>query len=228
MRCRLKDALAGRTTPDDFAPGVWDSWNATTPAAQRDDGLATDAALLERPRRGHHPGRAQRLREIHGADDARLHPVRRHAARRARLPHSDLEVTRDPGVTIARQAAELVVDNLGLAARFTANPTGDTTVTAATTQAATRLHRRPDARHHHVRYRLGRRRRKSRASRRSVRPPRLRKVGSGAPASWRTQSCARSTPRGQRAGTGTRTPNRPITRQHVRRPSDVGGCRNRL
>ena len=29
----------------------------------------------------------------------------------------------------------------------------------------------------------------------------------------------------QRAGTGTRTPNRPITRQHRRRPSDVGRCR---
>src|SRR3954453_10216923 len=45
---RLEDALAGQDTPDDFAPGVWDTWNAKTPAAQRDDALAADAALLAR------------------------------------------------------------------------------------------------------------------------------------------------------------------------------------
>ena len=45
---RLEDALAGQGTPDDFAPGVWDTWNAKSPAAQRDDTLAADAALLAR------------------------------------------------------------------------------------------------------------------------------------------------------------------------------------
>jgi uncharacterized protein (TIGR03083 family) len=45
---RLEDVLAGAPTPDDFAPGVWDEWNAKTPGAQRDDALAADAALLAR------------------------------------------------------------------------------------------------------------------------------------------------------------------------------------
>src|SRR4051794_41733676 len=45
---RLEDALAGRDTPDDFAPAVWDTWNAKGPVAQRDDALAADAALLAR------------------------------------------------------------------------------------------------------------------------------------------------------------------------------------
>jgi hypothetical protein len=30
---RLEDALAGRNTPEDFPPGVWDAWNAKSPVA---------------------------------------------------------------------------------------------------------------------------------------------------------------------------------------------------
>src|SRR3954465_10067097 len=53
---RLEDALAGQNTPDDFAPGVWDSWNAKSPVAQRDDALAADAELLARIQAGHAAG----------------------------------------------------------------------------------------------------------------------------------------------------------------------------
>src|SRR5207302_3635876 len=49
MQRRLDDALAGRETPDDAAPAVWDTWNAKTPVAKRDDALSADAALLARP-----------------------------------------------------------------------------------------------------------------------------------------------------------------------------------
>ena len=31
--------------PDDFAPSVWEEWNAKSPRAQVDDALAADAAL---------------------------------------------------------------------------------------------------------------------------------------------------------------------------------------
>jgi len=34
--------------PHDFAPGVWDTWNAKNPLAQRDEALAADAGLLAR------------------------------------------------------------------------------------------------------------------------------------------------------------------------------------
>ena len=33
--------------PDDFAPKVWDEWNAKSPRAQADDSLAVDHRLLE-------------------------------------------------------------------------------------------------------------------------------------------------------------------------------------
>src|ERR1700733_12517221 len=46
-RRRLEDTLAGRDTPDDFAPSVWDEWNAKTPRAKADDALAVDPALFE-------------------------------------------------------------------------------------------------------------------------------------------------------------------------------------
>jgi hypothetical protein len=45
---RIDDMLAGKTTPDDFAPSVWDEWNAKSPSAQAADGLEADRALLER------------------------------------------------------------------------------------------------------------------------------------------------------------------------------------
>jgi uncharacterized protein (TIGR03083 family) len=48
MARQLEDALAGHATRGDFAPSVWDTWNAKSPAAQRDDALAADAALLAR------------------------------------------------------------------------------------------------------------------------------------------------------------------------------------
>ena len=45
---RLDDGLAGRPFPDDFAPGVWDTWNAKPARAMADDALVSDAALVER------------------------------------------------------------------------------------------------------------------------------------------------------------------------------------
>src|SRR4051794_25174680 len=45
---RLDDVVGGRVTPDDYAPSVWDEWNAKSPTTKRDDALAADAALLAR------------------------------------------------------------------------------------------------------------------------------------------------------------------------------------
>jgi uncharacterized protein (TIGR03083 family) len=134
MRRRLEDALSGAATPDEFASGVWDSWNTKAPSAQRDDALAADAALLTRLE-------AVPLAEREEFSFA-MGPmtlgfeafvgmrVNEHAF------HTwDVEVARDPAATIPAQVAELVVDNLELIARFTGRPTGDTTtVTVATTQ----------------------------------------------------------------------------------------------
>ena len=45
---RPDDQRAGRDTPDDAAPAVWEEWNAKSPRAQVDDGLAADAAFLRK------------------------------------------------------------------------------------------------------------------------------------------------------------------------------------
>jgi uncharacterized protein (TIGR03083 family) len=130
---RLEDTLASQQTPDDFAPGVWDTWNAKSPLAQRADALAADAELLDRI--------AAVTSDERDSFTSAMGPMtlgfgefvgmrlNEHAF------HTwDIEVTTNPAATIAAPAAALVVDNLDLIARFTAKPTGDiTSITVATT-----------------------------------------------------------------------------------------------
>src|SRR3954451_21997538 len=133
MQRRLEDGLAGQDTPDDFAPGVWDTWNAKSPVAQRDDALAADAALLARI-------------EAVPPDDrntftSAMGPMTLGFAQFVGMrlnEHAfhtwDIEVVANPAATIPVPVAALVVDNLDLVARFTGRPTGDiTTITVATT-----------------------------------------------------------------------------------------------
>ncbi len=130
---RLEDTLAGRATPDDFAPGVWDTWNAKTPAAQRDAALATDADLLARidavtPEQ--RSGFASAMGPLtFGFTEFVAMRLNEHAF------HTwDIEVAGNPAAILPAAVAASVVDNLGLVARFTARPTGDTTtITVATT-----------------------------------------------------------------------------------------------
>jgi uncharacterized protein (TIGR03083 family) len=131
---RLEDVLAGLPTPDDFAPGVWDEWNAKTPVAQRDDALGADAALLARLE-AVTPEEAGRLVFVMGPmalDFAGFVGMRlnEHV-----LHVWDIAVVGDPAAMLPQQAVELVVDNLELIARFTGTPTGDTTtITVVTTE----------------------------------------------------------------------------------------------
>jgi uncharacterized protein (TIGR03083 family) len=133
---RLEDTLAGQDTPDDFAPGVWDAWNAKSPGAQRDDALVADAALLAR------------LGAVEADDRDRftstMGPITLDFAQfvGTRLnEHAfhtwDIEVVANPIATLPEQVTALVADNLELVARFTARPTGQsTTITVATTTPA--------------------------------------------------------------------------------------------
>src|SRR5215212_6738707 len=140
MQRRLEDALAGQDTPDDFAPGVWDTWNAKSPVAQRDDALAADAALLARI-------------EAVPADErnaftSAMGPMTLGFAQFVGMrlnEHAfhtwDIEVAADPAATIPAPVAALVLDNLELVARFTGKPTGDTTtITVATTDPERGFH----------------------------------------------------------------------------------------
>ncbi len=133
MRRRLDDALAGYATPDQFAPSVWDEWNAKTPRAQADDALVEDERLLEA------------LDALPDDDRARLEfpmgPVKLDFDRAVAMrlnEHAihtwDIEVVLDDGAYLPPDVAAVVIDNLELIARFVARPTGVTrTVRVGTT-----------------------------------------------------------------------------------------------
>jgi uncharacterized protein (TIGR03083 family) len=137
MQRRLEDALAGQDTPDDFAPGVWSSWNAKGPVEQRDDALAADAALLARieavpPEERNTFTSAMGPMTLGFAQFVGMR-LNEHAF------HTwDIEVVADPAATIPEPVAALVVDNLDLVARFTGKPSGDTTTIRVATTAPER------------------------------------------------------------------------------------------
>jgi uncharacterized protein (TIGR03083 family) len=123
MERRLADALADRSTPDDFAPSVWDEWNAKQSRAKADDALMADRALLERldgltdaERAAFRFAMGPIMVDFDGFVGLRLNE---HA-----LHTWDIEVALDPDARLQADAAALVVDNLGLIARYTGRPTG--------------------------------------------------------------------------------------------------------
>ncbi len=137
MQRRLEDSLAGQSTPNDYAPGVWDSWNAKTPAAQRADALVADAALLARidatttaERNRFALAMGPMTMDFPQFVGMRLNEHAFHTW--------DIEVAIDRTAAIPAQVAALVVDNLELIARFTGKPTGDTAVITVVTTAPQR------------------------------------------------------------------------------------------
>ena len=121
---RLDDGLAGRETPDDFAPTVWAEWDAKSPRAMVDDGLAADAALLARLEGLDDAERAQvsfsmgpLLFDFEGFVGLRVNE---------HVVHTwDVEVALDPTAVLPAEATALLVDQLGLIAGFTARPAGE-------------------------------------------------------------------------------------------------------
>jgi uncharacterized protein (TIGR03083 family) len=120
---RLEDVQTGADMPDDFAPSVWDAWNAKTPRAQADDALVADEAVT------------QALEAIAPADRESLNfpmgPLSLGFNEFAGLRlnehvfHTwDVAVVLDHGARLPRDATALVVDNLGLIARFSGRHEG--------------------------------------------------------------------------------------------------------
>lgn len=139
LRRRLEDALARRSTPDDFAPSVWGGWDAKSPRAQADDALVEDEGLLEA------------FEALPGVDRTRLAvsmgPVTLdfdHVVALRLNEHAfhtwDIEVVFDDDAHLPADAAAVVVDNLEMIARFTARPTGEErTVRVGTTDPVRRF-----------------------------------------------------------------------------------------
>ena len=129
---RMDDALAGQDTPDDFAPGVWDTWNAKGPVAQRDDALAADAALLARIE-AVPPDARNTFTSAMGPMTLGFGQFVGMRLNEHAFHTWDIEVVANPSATIPVPVAALVVDNLELVARFTGKPSGDTTTIAVAT-----------------------------------------------------------------------------------------------
>jgi len=134
---RMDDALAGEAMPDDFAPTVWESWNAKSARAMADDSLEADRALIERleslsdaDRGGFRLEMGPLTFDFDGFVAIRLNEHAFHTW--------DIEVALDPTATIPVDVAALVVDNLELVARFTAKPTGSTKAVIVETTTPTR------------------------------------------------------------------------------------------
>ena len=123
QRRRLEDALAGLETPEDFAPSVWDEWNAKRARDKAADALVVDESVLEALESVSAAYRA-RLRFALGPlslgfDEYAGLRLNEHA-----LHTWDIEVVFDETAHLPHEAAAVVVDNLGLTARFTGRPAG--------------------------------------------------------------------------------------------------------
>jgi uncharacterized protein (TIGR03083 family) len=147
MARRVDDELAGEPTPDDFAPSVWDTWNAKSPGAQRDDGLAADEGLLQRLETTPDERRAT-LQFAMGPLNLDFGSFVGMRLNEHAFHTWDIEVVGNPAAVLPGTVAECVVDNLSLIARFTAKPPGTTRVVVVRTDEPRRgftLSLSPDA-----------------------------------------------------------------------------------
>ena len=176
MRRNLEDVLAGRTTPDDFAPSVWDEWNKKSARVKADDALVTDEAVTE-ALEAVSPGDRTRVAFPMGPitldfDHAVAMRLNEHAF------HTwDVEVVFDDGARLPHDATAVVVDNLELRGQADRCDALDRRPHLG---AGARLHRGPVDGQRGVRRGHGRVRTRSGAARRGVQPPRLRPARPGA------------------------------------------------
>jgi uncharacterized protein (TIGR03083 family) len=132
MRQGVQDAAAGSTTPEGFNQSVWDEWNAKAPRAQADDALVADAALLQTLESMDESDRAGLSFPLGplslGFDEVVGMRLNEHAF------HTwDIAVSLDATTPLPADAAALVVDNLGLIARFSGRPDGEERTVAVRT-----------------------------------------------------------------------------------------------
>lgn len=136
MSRRIMDGRAGRQVPDDFAPSVWDTWNAKSPRQKAVDALAVDHDLVE-----DFAGVPDTERSTFstsfgpltvGFDELVGFRLNEHT-----LHTWDVEVALEPAATLHSEQTAFVIDHLALIARFTAKPTGALrTVAVRTTDPA--------------------------------------------------------------------------------------------
>jgi uncharacterized protein (TIGR03083 family) len=132
----LDDQVAGTATPEDFNQQVWAEWDAKSPRAKLDHGLAADAALTARMESTSAEDRSRVLVEMGPMqlDWGSLIGMR---LSEHLLHEWDVAVALDPAATLADDGTAFVVDRLEMIARYAAKPAGPhRTITVATTAPA--------------------------------------------------------------------------------------------
>jgi len=128
----VADTLSGARTPDDFNATVWAEWNAKSPRAKTNDGLAVIEAFtagLEAVTQTDRKRFALEMGPLELDWDAAVGMRLNEQV----LHEWDIAVALDPSATLPDDGAELVIDNLDLIARFTAKPHGEPAVIAVAT-----------------------------------------------------------------------------------------------
>ena len=120
---RLQDLQSGAETPDDLAPSVWDEWNAKSPRAQADDALAADDAVT-RALEAVAPADRESLTFSMGPLSFGFNEFVGLRLNEHVFHTWDIAVVFDDSAELPPEAIALIVDNLGLIARYSARPDG--------------------------------------------------------------------------------------------------------
>jgi uncharacterized protein (TIGR03083 family) len=127
-------AVAGTAIADGYHQSVWDVWNAKSPDAQAADALAADRDLLDRIDALSTDERTS-LQFSMGPMSLDLIEFLGLRLNEHTLHTWDIEVVLDPTATLLAEATGLVIDNLGLVARFAGKSDGvDRVVTVHTSE----------------------------------------------------------------------------------------------
>jgi uncharacterized protein (TIGR03083 family) len=136
---RMDDTLAVADTPEDFNQGVWDQWNAKSARAKAADGLAAINSFTSRLESVSDQDRA-RFRLAMGPMEVGWNAFVSLRLNESLLHEWDVAVVRDTALPLADDGTAVVIDNLELIARFSAEPIGEPrTVTIATTDPIRRF-----------------------------------------------------------------------------------------
>jgi uncharacterized protein (TIGR03083 family) len=123
MHARLDAGFAGEQLADDFAPRVWDEWNAKSPEAKVADALVADRAIVDRFASLTNTERERVVLSL-GPFEFDFDGVVGLRLNEHVLHTWDVEVARDPTATLQSDAVQFIVDNLGMIVRFGGQPIG--------------------------------------------------------------------------------------------------------
>lgn len=133
MRLAFDAGLTGADPPGRAAnPPIWDRWNAKDPADQVRDGIDSDRSLVARFEALDGQARAT-LRFVSFVGEVDAEGLARLRLNEHAVHTWDVAVALDPSATIGAEAVGLVVDALGMVARFSGKANGLSSVVRVTT-----------------------------------------------------------------------------------------------